>query len=137
MFAWYVGCKMRKAFESDLRVVRKKLTPCDRMMVARRLRQVMDEVAETEASSGRRKAVVLSFLQALVQQAQADRHAALAGGARNKSDPEWCAASLAELWAVSKLDEELRKISLGTFHRIDEAAFNFVLETLGSEEIAG
>ena len=137
MFAWYVGRKLRKAFESDLRVVRKKLTPCDRMMVARRLRQVMDEVAETEASSGRRKAVVLSFLQALVQQAQADRHAALAAGATNKSDPEWCAASLAELWVVSKLDAELRKISLGTFHRIDEAAFNFVLETLGPEEIAG
>ena len=137
MFAWYVGRKLRKAFESDLRVATKKLAPADRTMVARHLREVMDQVAETEASSGRQKAVVLSFLRALVQQAQADRHAALAGGARNKSDPEWCAASLAELWVVSKLDAELRKISLGTFHRIDEAALNFVLETLGPEEIAG
>ena len=78
----------------------------------------------------------MHYLKGVAQQAQRDRHTALAQGASSKADPAWCAASLVELWANAKIGAELNKISVKNYERIDAAVFNFVMSTLGPEEVA-
>ncbi len=136
MLGWFVARTMRKGFESDIQSAREKMAPDDRMTVARRLLEVMSDVENVDEEGGRQKSVVVSYLRGVAHQAQADRHAALARGATSNSDPEWCAASLVEIWSGAKCAAELHKISPKAFDRVDATGFRFVIDTLGAEEVS-
>jgi len=74
------------------------------------------------------------FLIQVTEAALQRRHLALKKGATSERHPGWNAAHSVEIWASCRLGARRRLISNKAFDDVDKLAFEFIRETLSTEE---
>jgi hypothetical protein len=133
IFKWVRGNTTRKLAISTFDAAKTIYEP-ERAEIARELLRAM-----RDAHSAFERLPPLEFDDYLAQVTEAAlkrRHLALKRGATSERHPEWNAAHSVEIWAGSRLGARRRLISNKSFDAIDNLAFNFIVETLGREEVA-
>lgn len=119
----------------DIAVAENKMAVSDRALVAKYVLEQMTTEDNLVGDHKRNKKTVIKASRTIAEQAKADRHAALAAGAWTFSDPDWCGASIVEVWATARWYAEERKISAAAFNMIDKEVWAFVSRTLTPEEM--
>jgi hypothetical protein len=121
----------------DIAIAQNKLAVSDREIVATYVLKHMTAEDKLIRDVKREKKKIVETSRMIAERAKADRHAALASGASTFSDPDWCGASLVEVWATARLYAAERTISEAAFEMIDKAVWTFISRTLTPEEMDG
>lgn len=134
MLGWYFGRRTRLNVIRDIRVAETTMLLATQQAVARHVVQQMAIVEAAARQNGFSGA--LRAAEAVLRQAVADRHTALARGAGSYADPAWNAASLVESWSGARLGSLNGRVSQRAFERVDREIWRFVNGTLNLVEIA-
>jgi len=135
LFKWFLGRMLKKDVLQDIRAAKMEMTLAERMVIARKILEELNFINHYEIETGHKRYFLIEKLSERYLQAKKDIHAALGMGANTFSDPSWCTASIIEAYILSRLNALQHRLSFRDFDKIDSIVFEFIVDTLGPEEV--
>jgi hypothetical protein len=134
MLGWFIGRTLRANALRDIQRTQDTVQISAQEAIARKLAKRMASVEQAGIRSGIPTAIRLA--EEMLTQATRDRHLAIARATGSLSDPMWLLAALSESWASARIAALKGKISIKAFHKVDVVIGQFLLNTLGLDEVS-